>query len=112
MNYEPALIKTLGFGVEDYIKKALLGGWKNHYFPPGKSVKEVIKKHLFWKEILCLILLEPSSWRAVGITEGWGKTTLRDDLDGKPYQQDTALRKQIEFIYSLWEATLSEEVKP
>lgn len=56
--------------MNEAIKTAINGGWRNHYFSIGAPVEDVADRHLFWREIQALILLDPSFWQALG--KAWG----------------------------------------
>lgn len=94
-NIETALQKTVGFGVKEFIEKAIEGGWKKGY--PNFKVEKVndcglwldckgllgdFKFHYVREEIL----LDPLAWQAVGKVEGWkeDKYTRYDHFDNMP----------------------------
>ena len=94
MEIEQALQKVLGFGVSDFVKKAIEGGWKSSRYP--KYTTERLK-HVseFWASIETTertfseeenkevpvtftvppetILLDPLAWKAAGKVEGGRK---------------------------------------
>ena len=63
-NTEKALQKTLGYGAEDFTKKALKGGYEH-----DDATYRLVK----FEEII----LDPLAWKAVGEIEGWE----RDNID-------------------------------
>lgn len=64
---EAALQKVLGFGVEEFIKRAVEGGW---YWIPGFSAEKILSDYDF---VLEVELLKPKIWRAVAKAEKWEK---------------------------------------
>lgn len=91
-NIETALTRTLGFGVEEFVKKELEGGGNlaGHYKNDeglGYPAWKYEDGHIYftqtvigfggdpargsWKVSIAEILLNPASWRAVGKVEGW-----------------------------------------
>lgn len=59
---EQSLQKVLGFGVEEFIKRAVEGGWI-----PYSQINPVPELSVARDAIL----LDPLSWQAVGKVEGW-----------------------------------------
>lgn len=95
---EQSLKKVLGFGVKEFVEKAIAGGWmpvvsygsrlnwmKRFYLLPSahEAVVFVARddgdqpplEELSWKIAYAVILLDPRAWLAVGKTEGWGERT-------------------------------------
>lgn len=70
MNIEQSLIKTLGFGAEDFIKKAVEGGYELSKYSPVycKSGDEFAKP-------MEGVLLDPLSWKAVFPENRWSRDT-------------------------------------
>lgn len=96
MNIELALQKVLGFGVKEFIEKAIEGGSNlaGHYqnkdglgYPTWKYEEGYIyfrqtilgfggdPMRYEWKVNVEVILLDPLAWQAVGKVEGWKQDT-------------------------------------
>lgn len=88
---EQALQNTLGFGVKDFIEKAIEGGWIYHGVYEHMPVTFTIETgHLYYIEFkygdhtpieyaVGEFLLLPQAWKAVGKTEGWKDPSYAQD---------------------------------
>lgn len=78
-NLNKALQDTVGFGVEEFIKKALAGGWYPVIFitkPMKARTGEITINGEEYEFILpnnggVSIFLDPNAWKAVGVIESW-----------------------------------------
>lgn len=78
-NINTALENTLGFGIEEFVKKAIEGGWKKPFITNTR-----ISTLARYKTNYSVILLDPKSWQAVGKTEGW-KEKIEDNVVAVSY---------------------------
>lgn len=67
---EQALIKTLGFGVKEFVEKAIEGGWITLHYN-NLDYSPSVRVQLLAAECSHEILLDPFAWQAVGKVEGW-----------------------------------------
>ena len=97
MKIEQALQNTLGFGVKDFIEKAIEGGWKKNCKGWHIWANQVTHTGTngFNEQSLTFeqILLDPKAWKAVGRTEGWmyklgERNTLHHEFIDELYKLD------------------------
>lgn len=76
--------------MENAIKKAIEGGYKNGLMP-----SKFTDKYSFWGDVISKssenfmfyyseILLDPTFWQALGKAEGWAMTIFETDTMGSP----------------------------
>lgn len=69
--------------VNDFLRKAVLGGWDWLGSPRVKLYIE--KSHCSWPQMPAeIMLMDPKAWQAVGKTMGWEK--------GRPFKQSVPAR--------------------
>lgn len=114
-NIEQALIDTVGFGTEEFIRKAVEGGWMlkgnaggeiSNYDPVTNTF--AMKDGNTWlRPAVEVILLDPSSWEAVGKVECWGAYCLECKAYVLPFgecmcdEEEIEPRPQAAWIYSM-----------
>lgn len=126
MNIEKALQKTVGFGVREFVEKAIEGGWQKMEYGFPFPIKPEQSKIDFYKtlypkptryEIFAYhcgfgqgvreswFLLDPAAWRAVVESTGIksGMKFLDVDVVVSENEEKTAKSLMLTFMFNLWE---------
>lgn len=99
MNIEQALQNTLGFGVKEFIEKAVGGGWDKPDFWFSGWAKEGLPVP---RMIMFEALLDPKAWEAVGKAEGWSEDMDLCEQDITP--RNHAKSNHYRFIDALYQS--------
>lgn len=85
MTYNSPLKSVCGFGVAEFVRKAVEGGWRSdEYSDEDMTWYEIRHGHLAGENGLAHMLINPAAWRAVGKVEGWRTgMTFADTFNGR-----------------------------